>query len=75
MSASLKEAGLGSGDRAKALRYLSAGDGVAMPGGSSGSRGPPECGASQATDMNQGCLAGDAAAISSFARSVMKSVE
>jgi hypothetical protein len=75
MSASLNDAGFGSGVSANALRYLSAGDGVAMPGGSSGSRGPPECGASHATDMKNGRRPGAAAAINSFARAVMKSVE
>ena len=46
---SLKPGGLGSGAEAKSLRCRGAGTGVACPAGSSGSRGPPLCGARNAT--------------------------
>ena len=53
-SASLNEGGIGSGSLAKTLRWRGAGDGVASPLGSSGSRGPPLCGARKATQRKNG---------------------
>ena len=43
---------------AKRSRCRGATAGVAMPGGSSGSRGPPAWGARKATERKKGCLAG-----------------
>jgi hypothetical protein len=53
-SASLKDAGIGSGSFANRLRCRGAGEGVAMPLGSSGSLGPPLCGARKVTHMKNG---------------------
>ena len=55
---SLKPGGLGSGAEAKSLRWRGAGTGVAWPTGSSGSRGPPLCGARNATERKNGWACG-----------------
>ena len=75
MSASLKEARLGSGERGERVHVPGATAGVGDAGGSSASRGPPLCGARKATDRKKGCGDGAAAAISSLARRAKKSVE
>ena len=67
-SASLNDGGVGSGSLAKWFRYFGEGDGVDCPAGSSGSFGPPLCGATNATHMKNGCGSSDWRAIRSTAR-------
>ena len=74
LAAAIPAAALLAGPELGAVGLLGAA-GVWRPGGSSSSRGRPECGARNATDMNQGLAAGEAAAIRSRARWVTKSVE
>ena len=57
MSASLKEAGLGSASEANALAWRGATAGVARPGGSSGSRGWPLCGRQEGDRHEEGLAA------------------
>ena len=66
-SASLNEAGAGSGSDANRFRCRGAGTGVAWLAGSPASRGPPLCGARNATERKNGWAEGAWRRISSTA--------